>query len=178
MKNWFLYRVYKFNKSLFIFFLFVIAATLFTNLSGWQATPFFVWGMYSEKGDRSNNHPVLKVTINDDLVLDYTDYTDANKFFLTSPLQLYIAMKKNGEDPNSIFLKRKLDNYAATQSMGEKVLNGPKEYGSFLPWYKRFLEQTTGIDIRNYKIELLQARYTDSSRMEIYSTQLIDAWKQ
>src|SRR5438045_7934064 len=99
MKKGFLYRVYKLNKRLFVFFVFLLAGNFFTNVLCWQSTPFFVWGMYSEKEDTANVHPVLKITINDTLVLDYTKYTDANKLFLTSPLQLYIQMKNNGEDP-------------------------------------------------------------------------------
>lgn len=43
---------------------------------GWQATPFFVWGMYSEKEDTGKIPPVLKITINDSSVIDYTDYPD------------------------------------------------------------------------------------------------------
>ena len=178
MKKWFLYRVYKLNKGLFVFFVLFLAGTLFTNLSGWQVTPFFVWGMYSEKEDTSNLHPVLKVTINDSLVINYDRYTDANKFFLTSPLQHYILMKKNnGVDPTEIFLKRKLgENYSAIQGAGKKVLNGAKEYDLFLPWYKRYLEQTTGNKINSYKIELLNAGYTGKNKIEIYSTELIDTW--
>lgn len=156
-----------------------MSGTLFTNFSGWQGSPFFVWGMYSDKEVSSNEHPVLRVTVNDHFLLDFTDYSDANKFLLTSPLQLYIGMKKGGEDPTKNFLKRKLgENYPAIQSTADKILNGAKEYNSFLSWYKRYLEQTTGMRIYGYKIELLKARYNEKNRIEISSTELIDIWKQ
>ncbi len=181
MKKWFLYRVYKLRKGLFVFFILFLGGTFFTNLSGWQASPFFVWGMYSEKEDTSNYHPVLKITINDSSVINYSGgYTDANRFFLTSPLELYILMKKNNrKDPTEIFLKKKLDNnFSLIQNASTKVLNGAKEYNLFLPWYKKYLEQTTQIKIHTYKIELLKAGYTDSNKIEIYSSELIDTWKQ
>lgn len=181
MKNWFLYKVYKLNKILFGFFILFLAGTIFTNLLGWQATPFFVWGMYSEKEDSSNSYNILKITVNDSSVINYSaDYTDANRFFLISPLQLYILMKKNNEqDPTEIFLQRKSGrNYSAIKIFADKVLNGKKEYISFLPWYKRYLEQTTKIEIDNYKIELLKARYREDHKIEIYATELINTWKR
>ncbi len=181
MKKWFLYRVYKLNKRLFVFFLLFLAGTLLTNLSGWQATPFFVWGMFSQKEDSSNYHPVLKITINGSTVINYSaGYADANRFFLTSPLQLYISMKRNNrEDPTGIFLKKKLGkNYSLIQSVSNKMLNGAKEYELFLPWYKKYLEQTTGTKINSCKIELLKAGYSSRNQIEIYSTELIDTWKQ
>jgi hypothetical protein len=158
-----------------------LGGTFFTNLLGWQVTPFFVWGMYSEKEDTSNYRPVLKITINDSSVINYSSgYTDANRFFLTSPLELYILMKKNNrKDPTEIFLKKKIDkNFSLIQNASTKVLNGAKEYNLFLPWYKKYLEKTTQIKIHTYKIELLKAGYTDSNKIEIYSSELIDTWKQ
>ena len=155
--------------------------TIFTTLSGWQATPFFVWGMYSEKEDTSSLRPVIKITINDSMILDPAKgFTDANRFFLTSPLQLYILMKKNREeDPTKLFLKRKLgSSYSSIESLAEKILNRKNQYDSFLNWYAGYLEQTTGILIKNYTIELLKAGYTDKNKIEIYSSELIDTWKQ
>lgn len=178
MDKWFLYRVYKLNKGLFVFFMVWFSGTIFTTFSGWQATPFFVWGMYSQKEDSSRNYPVLRLTVNDHFILDLSDLTDANKFFITSPLQLYIGMKKSGGDPTEGFLKTKLWNYSAIHSTAGKVLNGSKEYNLFLSWYKRYLEQTTGISINTYKIELLKVSYNKTNQIEIASTELIDTWKQ
>ena len=169
MKRWFLYRVYKVNKGLFVFFILFLSGTLVTNLLGWQVTPFFVWGMYSEKEDTSNYPPVVKVTVNDSIVINPTRYTDANKFFLTAPFLLYVQLMSNGEDPGEVLLKRKLgQNYSTIQSISENVLNDPKQYNLFFPWYKRYLAQTTRIKINTCKIELLNAAYV-GNKVEIIS---------
>ena len=180
MKKWFLYRVYKLNKGLFVFFILFLAGTLFTNLLGWQVTPFFVWGMYSEEESGNYLHPVLKITVNDSAVINYTAYADANKFFLTSPLQEYVVMKKNnGVDPQEAFLKEKAGkNYSLVHMLSDKVFNDSNEYNLFLPWYKRYLEQTMGIKIHSYTIELLKGVYTPSNKIEVVSAELIDTWKQ
>jgi hypothetical protein len=179
MEKWFLYRVYKLNKRLFAFFMLFLAGTVFTSISGWQATPFFVWGMYSEKENTHTEREVWKVTVNDSQVINYTGYTDANKFFLRSPVWLYIFMRRNNaKDPTALFLERKLGDNPMIQNLGEKVLNGPTEYSLFLPWYKRYLEQTSGMKIHSYTIEVLKTGFTDKNKLEIYSAELIDAWKQ
>lgn len=179
MKNSFLYRVFKMNKRLFIFFILFQLGTIVTNLYGWQATPFFVWGMYSEKEDTVNSHPVIKVTVNDSSVIDPFKYTEGNRFFLTSPLQLYIAMKKNGgEDPTEKFLQRKLKgNFSLVENTARKILNGKDEYKLFLTWYKKYLEQTTGKRVYNFTIELLHTRFTDENNREVFSKEIIDSWK-
>ncbi len=180
-KNWFLCRVYKLDKRLFFFFVFFLTGTLVTNLLGWQVTPFFVWGMYSEREKEPSSQPVFKITINDSAVVNYSSgYADANRFFLTSPLQLYLSIKQNdGEDPTAVFLKRKLGTrFSWVENTGPKVLNDSTAYHAFLPWYKKYLEQTTGLTIHKYTIELMAAGYDANNKINILSSGLIDTWKQ
>lgn len=180
-KNWFLYRVYKLNKRLFFFFVFFLAGTLVTNLLGWQVTPFFVWGMYSEREKEAGGQPLFKITINDSTVINYSSgYADANRFFLTSPLRLYTFIKQNnGLDPTAVFLEKKLGaRFSLVKNTSLKVLNDSARYHTFLPWYKKYLEQTTGLTIHKYTIELLEAGYDENKQINIHSSGLIDTWKQ
>jgi hypothetical protein len=179
MKKWFLYRVSRLNKGLFIFFLLFITATLITNLSGWEASPFFVWGMYSEKEKEVDTRPVIKVTVNDSLIIDNTSgYSDANRFYLSSPLHLFLSMKETGLDPTAAFLLNKnVYRYGFVKNAAARILNGSREYDAFLSWYQRYLQQTTGITVRNYSIEILNAVYTADNRIQIISSLPIASWK-
>lgn len=182
MKNWFLYRVYRFDKKLFILLVFFISATIFTNLLGWQIAPFFVWGMYSEKEKQINEYGILKITVNDSVLVDYysPDLHGANSFFLGTPLQLYLDMKeKDGIDPTKLFLQEKLKNkYYLVKDVADKVLNGQTEYQSFLLWFKRYLEQTLKIKVNSFKIEMLRGNYDSTNHFHVYSNQLLEKWQQ
>ena len=89
-------------------------------------------------------------------------------------------MKKNGgEDPTAGFLKDKMGtSYSSIQHKADRVLNGKTEFDLFLPWYKRYLEEVTGIHIHEYAIELMDAGYGPGNKIVIYSTELISTWKQ
>jgi len=179
MKKWFLYRVSRLNKGLFIFFLLFITGTLISNLSGWQATPFFVWGMYSEKENDNIIRPVIRVTVNDSLVIDHTSgFSDANRFYLATPLKLYLSIKEAGLDPTAAFLANKnVYRYGFVKKAASKVLNGSRAFNDFLSWYQRYLQQTTGVLVRNYSIEILNATYTDNNKVQIISSLPIVSWK-
>ena len=154
--------------------------TIFTNLLGWQVTPFFVWGMYSEKERDINQYSVYRVTINDSLEVDFTSgLSDGNRFFLTSPLSLYTQIKSNGgNDPTKLFLQDKLKQiFLCVEKTSFKVLNGKKEYELFLPWYKRYLEHTLDMPIRNFTVEIMNVKYDEQNKLKVYSTALIDKWQ-
>ena len=179
MKKWYLYRVSRLNKGLFIFFLLFITGTLISNLSGWQATPFFVWGMYSEKENDNEIRPILRVTVNDSLVVDHTSgFSDANRFYLSGPLKVYLSIKETGLDPTAAFLENKnVYRYGFVKNAALRVLNRSREYNGFLSWYQRYLEKTTGIKVRNFLIEILNAEYKADNRIQIISSLPIASWK-
>ena len=64
MEKSYLRKVYEHNKKLFYACMLFISLTLFTNLLGWQVTPFFVWGMYSEKEIEKNDHTIYQTMHN------------------------------------------------------------------------------------------------------------------
>lgn len=155
MERFFLYRVYQYNKKLFFFFSIFAALTLFCNLTGFEITPFYVWGMYSQKEEAAKEYRVLKITADGDLIDYSTGYFPANRFFLLSPLSFYESLKTMG-DPTEIFLKRKLEQkYEWIKPYSDRVVNSQKEINGFPGWYKRYIEQTTGKKITNLKVEML-----------------------
>jgi hypothetical protein len=159
MRPVFLKKVYRYNKKLFFFFVLFSGLTLFANFSGEEFTPFFVWGMYSEKEAPQQEYSIFKISVNEH-PLDYTTgYLPANRFFLLSPLTYY-ASAKNNLDPTQIFLEKKLKNsFSAIQPFAKKVLNNEEDFKRFPVWYQRYLYQTTGENISNYKVEILNVYY-------------------
>lgn len=166
----FLYKVYKFNKKLFTFFVTFAGLTMMGNLTGNEVTPFFVWGMYSEKEAPPTDYEIFRITVNNKIVDYTTGYLPSNRFFLQSPL-IYYTMMKNGEDPTALFLRRKLKNrFSTIQPYASDVLNSTKEYKEFPLWYQRYLQQTTGERIQNFKVEVLKTSFDSGNAIKINSS--------
>lgn len=167
MKQLFLYKVYGYNKKLFLFFAFFSVVTIICNLTGNEVTPFFVWGMYSQKEKPAEYYPVYKITVNGK-ILDYTTgFFPANRFFLQSPLSYYLEMKENG-DPLKLFLQKKLGvKYFYDFPYSSSVFNSSQNIEKFPGWYKEYLEQTTVEEIKSFKVEVLQAIYDNQNRIDI-----------
>ena len=175
MEKLFLYRVYRYNKKLFYLFLVFAVFTLFCNVTGFEITPFYVWGMYSEKENVPKNYTVYRVTTNDKPV-DYSKgYLPANRFFLTSPLS-YFSSIQDSTDPTFDFLNRKLKGkYSLLKPYAFKVLNSKQEISKFPDWYRRYLQQTTGEKIKKLKVEVLETSYARDNSIKIDSVyNLID----
>ncbi|MEO8821541.1 MAG: hypothetical protein ABI374_11905 [Ginsengibacter sp.] len=168
MKSFFLYKVYQHSKKLFFFFIIFAVFTLFCNLIGVEVTPFYVWGMYSQKEETPKEYPIFRITANDKLIDYSTGYFPANRFFLLSPLSYYGSIKT--DDPTAIFLKEKLkEKYENLKPYANNVLNSPKEVDKFPGWYKRYVEQTTGEEIKNLKVELLLVSYENDYSITVNS---------
>ncbi|HEY5390609.1 MAG TPA: hypothetical protein VIJ57_00740 [Hanamia sp.] len=167
MKRLFLYKVYCYNKKLFLFFAFFAFVTIICNLTGNEITPFYVWGMYSQKEKPPEYYQIYKITVNDK-ILDYsTGFFPANRFFLQSPLSYYLEMKENG-DPLKLFLQKKMGSkYFYVLPYESSVFNSSQNIEKFPGWYKKYLEQTTGQEIKSYKVEVLKAIYDSRNRIDI-----------
>ncbi len=169
MNRLFLYRVYRYNKKLFIFFIAFAGLSVTCNLIGDEITPFYVWGMYSAKEVPRKNYEILQITVNDKIVDYSTGYLPANRFFLQFPLIHYTLMK-DGDDPAETFLKEKLKGkFSIIEPLLPWILNSKEEVQEFPSWYKRYLQQTTGEKVQNFKVEMLEASFDLNNHIKINS---------
>lgn len=169
MEKFFLYKVYRYNKKLFFFFLIFAGLTLFCNFAGFEITPFYVWGMYSQKEVPVKEYPVFRITANGKIIDYSADYFPANRFFLLSPLSYYASIK-DGDDRVKIFLKKKLQNkYGQLEPYAKRVLNSKKEIEEFPNWLRRYVQQSTGEKVNDLKVELLFVSYENNNSITINS---------
>src|SRR5262245_27642996 len=110
MRTNFLYKVRLYNKRLFWLMADFCFLTIFFNLLGLQAAPFWVWGMYSAKEQPQTGYSFLKTTVNDSLVIDPYEYaTTDTRFYLGAPLDYYKKINDNHQqDPTIDWLQSKL----------------------------------------------------------------------
>lgn len=182
MKKTFLYRVWQHDRRLFFVLSGLGIATLFFNLLGTQLTPFFVWGMYSEKEQPVVQYEVLRTKVNDQLVINTsTGYPPGTRFYLGSPLSYYRRIKANGDiDPTITFLRSKTgaayNDYI--QPWEDRLVNPPYRLQAFPYWYVRYLQKATGLSIDNLKVDVLLVHYDNSQRIIIDSTYPLLQWPQ
>ena len=169
MKKLFLYKVYRHSKKLFYLFMVFAIFTLIGNAAGFEITPFYVWGMYSEREIKPASYQIYKVTINDKR-LDYsTGYFAANRFFLLSPLSYYESLKESG-DPMFTSLKERLGKkYNFLEPYIFSFENSSQSINEFPVWYKKYLEQTTGEKIQNLKVDILNVSWHTNNSITVNS---------
>ena len=180
MKSTFLYKVWQHNSKLCYIMIAFSALTVCGNLLGDEVTPFFVWGMYSEKEKPVQQYEILKTTMNDSIVVNVYDYhTTDTRFYLSTPLAYYKRIKdNNNEDPTISFLQSKLHSYYDQIRFLERSLfnTGPQQQ-AFLTWYARYLQQVTNLPVNALRIEVVHAHYSNQN-IEVDSVRLFSTWKK
>src|ERR1700712_3518610 len=157
MKNSFFYKLYLFDKKLFLFILIFSAFTILCNIKGEEVTPFFIWAMYSEKETAINKYDIFRITVNDTTVIDYTaGFTDNNRFFLTAPLKYFDRIKKNNfNDPSLSFIRQKLgQHYLAIEPLAKQVFDYKDSYEDFTEWYARYLQQSIKLTVNKLEVDV------------------------
>jgi hypothetical protein len=142
------------------------ALTVVTNLLGDEVTPFFVWGMYSEKENPVPGYELLKTTINEGAVVNIYDYSNSDtRFYLSAPLAYYKKIKdNNNQDPAITFLQTKLHrHYDAIRPFERSLFNTGPQQQEFLSWYVRYLQQVSNIPIHSLQVDVVHAHYTDKN---------------
>jgi hypothetical protein len=173
-------RLYRINRKLFYLVVSFVFATIVCNLLGYEATPFFVWGMYSQKEAEPRFYEVQQVVINDSKTVDITKgYTPSTRFLLNSPLWYYMDIKKNsGIDPTISFLQAKLkDRYSLIKQYEHVLFNDTSRIAAFMPWYSRYAQEVTNTNVHNLKILNTRVFYLDEKIIEDTSY-VFERWDQ
>jgi|SRR5688572_29088344 len=174
------FRLYQINRKLFYLVISFVFATIVGNLLGYEATPFFVWGMYSQKEAEPRFYEVQQVVINDSETIDITQgYTPSTRFLLNSPLWYYMDIKRNnGIDPTISFLHGKLkDRYSLIKPYEQVLFNDTGRIRAFMPWYKEYAEEITNTKVHTLKILNTRVYYLDEKIIEDTSY-VFERWDQ
>lgn len=181
MKKTFLYKVWLHDKKLFFVITGFTLLTLFFNLLGDEVTPFFVWGMYSEKEQPATEYQLLKTTINDSLTVDGSSgYASPTLFYMGTPLAYYRRIKENNNtDPVIPFLQSKTGaGYRFIQPLEKKLFNTGPQQQAFLNWYRCYLQQVMGISIHHLKIDIIEVHYSNTQHIITDTAYLFEKWER
>lgn len=154
--------------------------TVLMNLLGDEVTPFFVWGMYSEKEKPVQQVELLKTTINGSAVVNIYDFSNGDtRFYLSSPLAYFKKIKDNhNQDPTISFLQTKLGaHYNSIRPLEKSLFNTGPQQQEFLSWYARYLQQVTLIPVNTLRVEVVHAHYSNEN-LVTDSVNLFATWQK
>ena len=165
-------QVFRYNKWLCWLLGSFCALTILVNVLKIETTPFFIWGMYSEKEKSLAEYEIFTVVVNDSVTIDYSsNYTDANRFFLSSPLAYYIDIYRHaGKDPLEDFLKEKSGKYFDEINYFKGfIYNDSSRQMAFKKWYIAYLEETIHQKINKLDVNILHLKYNDEGQPVLQS---------
>ncbi len=172
-------QLYRYNRWLFLCVSVFCILTIFINLTKVETTPFFIWGMYSAKEQDVNKYEILEVLVNDSIRVDYSSsFTDANRFYLLSPLTYSHQIEGNkGVDPEESFIREKSGKYFSyIEPYKKNIFNDSSDLPAFQNWYKRYLEATLHLKVDKLQLNLLELVYNHEGIPELKKKSPITSW--
>jgi len=174
-------KLFQYNKRLCLAVTAFCALLVVVNLLKVETTPAFIWGMYSEKEVETKEYRILKIVVNDSVIIDYSaKYADATRFYLLSPLTYYWAITENGQiDPEESFYRRKLGKYfGILNPVKNDLFNDSVQQPVFMKWYSDYLEGATHIKINRLDVDILNLVYNKEGRPEIRRESTFSKWRR
>lgn len=175
MSNTYFHRLYQHSRRLFWLVVLFCFFTLILNLTGDEVTPFFVWGMFSEKFEADPKQEIIEIRINGDVFNYYTILNNVNRHMLISPIWYYHSIKENNnEDPTRSFFRGKLGSkFSLIEPYLQQVTNDPESAKAFETWVKRYLERSNNLDIEQLDIYIKTYQFdNDGTAKEVEATKL------
>ncbi|SRR5260221_6171072 len=170
-------KLYYKNKALFFFVFLFFFLNVFVNIYlRLEATPFFVWDMYSTKSPLQNEYTIYEVRYNGKVLNIPHSWDEPRKMLLFDPLAYYVTVQIDnaGKDPFRDYLE---DHWGSKhpqfKSMLPRLYNNPEQFKVFPEWYKRYLSQQFDEKINNITVIRKKLCFTENAGIKTLSSDTI-----
>ena len=169
------HRLWSHNKKIFWGVSIFTFFTLFFNLTGDEVSPFFVWGMFSEKFPRLETREIVTFKINGEDYNYHRKLSNINGNMLASPVYYYSRMvKNNDEDPTRTFFREKTGKrFSTIEPLLTQVTNDPAVYPEFKDWVKRYIEKSSGQEVDELEVSIATYRFNEANVWEPISEETL-----
>ncbi len=168
--------VWSYSPAARVLLITFMAVTLLTHIAGIQQTPFFIWGMYSEKYSQQNEYHYYRVVADGKLVNPFSTMYHPARHLLYRSLQDWEKMHRlEGGD----ILLDYMENKVPDVSWQEKAwfmagLNSRDEFMAYPEWFKRYLGRVTGTAPHHISVYRVTVTGSHGAYIEIASVKLFD----
>jgi len=166
-------RVYKADKWLFVLLSLFFFFTLFANFIRLQATPFFIWAMYSQKLPEKTDYSYLEVHYNGNKLLNIQhSWNEPAKNYLYLPLGYYIEIKdSNYVDPFRNYLESHwLKKHPAFTGIAPYLYPDRRTIDKFPGWYKRYLSLQVNEPVNNILVLKRHVQFHPDGASQVIAT--------
>ena len=151
----FLKKVYNENKFLFYLFSFFCLGQFFFLFKGVETTPFYLYGMYSEKETPQKEYSIFIIEVNDK-EFNYDALPAANREMIISSLEHYFALDQNNFYDTILPTVEKRFNGKVSEEKNQiivsRLTNDSTDKAPYQKWLKNYLAETMKADIKSLKI--------------------------
>jgi hypothetical protein len=170
------WRLFKTDKlSFWVIFLFFFF-TILSNLIRLQTTPFFIWGMYSEKIPPEKEYTMYEIYYNDGRLIKY-DHTwnEPAKTMLNSPLKTYLNARANHSvSMEEIYFQSYwLKKHPAFTNMMESLYITRQELDEYPNWLKRYVSVQAGTPVGNVYVVAKRLQFEQSGGVRLIASDTV-----
>jgi hypothetical protein len=171
------WKLYRKGKALFFFVFLFFFLNVFVNIFlRLEATPFFVWDMYSTKAPLQSEYAIYEVWYNGKVLNIPHSWEEPRKMLLFDPLAYYVSVQidKAGKDPFREYLEDYWGlRHPQFKSMLPRLYNNPEQFKAFPEWYKRYLSQQFDEKVNNITIIRKNVCFTEDAGINALSSDTI-----
>lgn len=166
MDDFYLYRLFRSNKMLFIFVLVFIFFQIYFNQKRIHSFPWFVWDMYSRPYSPPNETSVFVIAL-DGKIYNHTQLPiwkeeiifKTNKMYNWQVIQNFQDPMKSVVDSRTRFFKNDII-YNYTQG---RILNNKSEYEyAYKIWFKNYVNANIGSSFKTLEFKEIKLKFIDN----------------
>lgn len=161
IKEGYLFRLWHYDKRLFVFVSVFVLGTASFNLLGFECSPFFVWAMFSEKEHVQERYSCLELEADGERLPIKSELWEANEHFLMGSLSYYQRIIDNeGVDPTHKWLAEKIPGpFARIEPFYRTISLQEDQFDDFEKWAKSYAAYSFGRQIDHLKVSNIELKY-------------------
>ncbi len=164
MDQWYIIRLFKQSKLLFVLFCGFLSFQLFFTTKRVHNYPFYIYDMYSRPVDIHNTHSLYEIIVNDQ-PLEYTGLTIWKEGVIINTLRLFEFKKdNNGDDPWAPALKdrdSRINNAQFSARANHYLLNNQDDFNRFPEWLATYISNSTRQKVHRLSINKVTYVYAE-----------------